>query len=151
MDELRLAVRGETYAAPLEGTSRKHDGSGDNEGPAVFIEVNGEDIRQLLGRPHVAALPLAEVAPPSMHWLGRPLYGGRGRTALFTCSCGVFSCGGISCEIRVGQETVTWRDFVEQPSEKSSAPVSFEFDRGQYEGELDKLTYGRQGGSDPPP
>ncbi|MDQ3954650.1 MAG: hypothetical protein M3285_03765 [Actinomycetota bacterium] len=94
--------------------------------------------------------PSQRFAPPSMHWLRRPLYGRGGRTAVFTCSCGVFGCGGIACEIHLGQDTITWRDFVEHPSEKSSAQVSLEFDRRQYESELDKLTHGRQGKFRPP-
>jgi hypothetical protein len=73
--------------------------------------------------------------PVRSHWLGRPLarFDESGRTAVLTCNCGVFGCGGFTATIAATDEAVTWSEFHHANWGPTVSLGPFEFDRDQYE------------------
>jgi hypothetical protein len=103
------------------------------------VRINGVDLRELVGE--AAFMFLDDVAPPSRHWRGEPIYrlSEDGKAAVLTCSCGDFGCGGVSARITIDAETVTWSDFQEANSPKVIPLLAFRFSRSAYEAALSDL------------
>jgi hypothetical protein len=131
------------------------EGDEDLDFPVVAVMINGVDLRTLVvdalrkKRPGVdfwfdsdaLCLDLRDVAPPSRHWLGVPSDSELvvdDYVAVLTCSCGAFGCGGTAAHIVVGDDVVTWSDFVD-PWCTPEDVGTFRFDRTQYERELNNL------------
>jgi hypothetical protein len=86
-------------------------------------------------------LPVALVAPPSRHWLGRPHEEFRrgDRVGVLNCTCGDFGCGGTVAQIEVGDGVVEWRGFRSVWGGPDLELGPFHFDRKGYEAALNRL------------
>jgi hypothetical protein len=95
------------------------------DGMPLFTYFEGETM------PGIA---FSYAAPPSRHWLGEPS-DASGETALLDGTCGVAGCCGVSAHVDLGDEVVTWSDFLVGPS--GSVDLGpFRFERVAYEATL---------------
>lgn len=106
----------------------------------VLFTIDGEPLQERL-RSINDGLTLQEL-PPNTHLLGEPSADLTldGRAALLICPmCGDLGCGAELARIEIGEDTVTWRDFIygnHDPAMDKSLDCEFVFDRQQYEDEL---------------
>jgi hypothetical protein len=89
----------------------------------------------------IAFLAVDAVAPPSRHWLGspRPDLAERGRTAVLTCTCGCYGCGGAAARVTIEGEIVTWSDFRQANSDTVIPIGPFQLARSTYEAAIRAL------------
>ena|SRR5687768_8236083 len=131
----------------------------------VQIKINGRDLVDLVRaveNPYAykegssslagayAGLPPEEVAPPSLHFFGRPSYPAYCRepkVQVLGCECGEPGCWPLVCLIQVDRDRVLWSSF-EQPHRSGEGNRAvwlydslgpFEFARDEYEAALEEL------------
>jgi 2-polyprenyl-3-methyl-5-hydroxy-6-metoxy-1,4-benzoquinol methylase len=106
----------------------------------VVIAVNGADLRQVLGSDDSAFVPVS-AASSLDYWLGRTTsraWTHGGRTAILTCGCMDFGCGGIAARISASRDEVVWSD-ISHPFVQTGSLGTFRFDRQQYEGAVESM------------
>ena len=108
--------------------------------PVVVVRVNGADLRELIHAEDEAFIPVC--AGNSLdYWLGRTAdraWTYRGRTAVLTCACMDFGCGGTAARISISTEEVIWSE-ISHPFAPASSIGPLRFNRQQYEGAVHAL------------
>lgn len=111
----------------------------------VDVQVDGQSLYGMVegqggAADGVPGLSLAEVAAPSLHFLGSPNMElcDEGRAVVLDCECGHWRCGAVLADITVTDEIVTWSRIGRIGDEPQLGP--FLFDRQQYEAALSALT-----------
>jgi hypothetical protein len=79
------------------------------------------------------------VRPPSRQWLGSPEHVEYGRAIVLDGSCGDAGCCGVVARISVLSDTVIWDEFHGHGAVDLPDPLRFEFEREDYEAQLEAL------------
>jgi hypothetical protein len=101
--------------------------------------VDGIPLFEMIGGGGYPGVPESWVRPPSREWLGAPEYVEYGRAIVLDGACGVAGCCGVVARISVLPDTVIWDEFHGHGATQPPERLRFEFDRDDYEAQLEGL------------
>ena len=123
---------------------------------AVEVWIGGTSLAALtspgVDEPLDAPMALADVfGQGGALWLGGPPvdpdFVRKGRTAVLTCSCGTFGCGGVRARITFTDDDVTWDDF--RAVGGRAIDLAYTFARTTYEAAIIAVRPGDRPGAPP--
>jgi len=105
----------------------------------VVPVIDGIPLFEMLGGGY-PGIPDEWVQPPSRQWLGSPEHVEYGRAIVLDGSCGDAGCCGVVARISVLSGTVIWDEFPGHGSIDLPEPLRFEFERDDYQAQLQGLS-----------